>query len=110
MIKSFERSLKKLSTDYVDLLLLRAGLGDASSAWSVLQRLYREELKEPALAQVSEKYGKIRAQIILPRLVQHGACAIVNSASKERLLGNIDIFGFELADEDATQVEKLWRS
>ena len=145
MIKSFERSLKKLSTDYVDLLLLRAGLGDASSAWRVLQRLYREELKEPALAQVSEKYGKIRAQIassawrvlqrlyreglkepalaqvsekygktraqiILRRLVQHGVCAIVNSASKERLLGNIDIFGFELADEDATQVEKLWRS
>ena len=44
MIKSFERSLKKLNTDYVDLLLLRAGAGDASSAWGVLQRLYRERL------------------------------------------------------------------
>ena len=44
MIKSFERSLKKLNTDYVDLLLLRAGAGDASSAWGVLQRLYREGL------------------------------------------------------------------
>jgi len=36
MIKSFERSLKKLNTDYVDLLLLRVGAGDASSAWRVL--------------------------------------------------------------------------
>ena len=36
MIKSFERSLKKLNTDYVDLLLLRAGPGDISSAWRVL--------------------------------------------------------------------------
>ena len=176
MIKSFERSLKKLNTDYVDLLLLRVGAGDASSAWGVLQRLYREglaaaigicdyqgefgvenlakiaqvsevkpavyqmrsrsylrrfatrskvtdydvqvqllyepgeELKEPALAQISEKYGKTRSQIILRWLVQHGVCAVVNSASKERLLKNIDIFGFELAREDAAQVEKLWRS
>ena len=176
MIKSFERSLKKLNTDYVDLLLLRAGAGYTSSAWGVLQRLYREglaaaigicdyqgefgvenlakiaqvsevkpavyqmrsrsylrrfatrskvtdydvqvqllyepgeELKEPALAQISEKYGKTRSQIILRWLVQHGVCAVVNSASKERLLKNIDIFGFELAREDAAQVEKLWRS
>jgi tat pathway signal sequence domain protein len=44
MIKSFEHSLKKLNTDYVDLLLLRVGAGDASLAWRVLQRLYREGL------------------------------------------------------------------
>ena len=175
MIKSLERSLKKLNTDYVDLLLLRVGAGDAGSAWRVLQRLYREglaaaigicdhlgefgvenlakiaqgskvkpavyqtrsrsylrcfatrgkltdhsvqlqlryepgeELKEPALAQVSEKYGKTRAQIILRWLVQHGVCVIVSVGSKERLLENIDIFGFELAREDDARVEKLWR-
>ena len=176
MIKSFERSLKKLNTDYVDLLLLRAGAGDASSAWRVLQRLYREglaaaigicdhlgkfgvqnlakiaqgsevkpavyqtrsrsylrsfatrgkvtdhgvqvqliyepgeELKEPALAKIGEKYGKTRSQIILRWLVQHGACVIVNAGSKERLLENIDIFGFELADEDSELIAKLWQS
>ena len=46
-------------------------------------------------------------QIILRRLVQHGACVIVSAGSKERLLENIDIFGFELADEDAAQIAKL---
>ena len=162
MIKSFERSLKKLNTDYVDLLLLRAGAGDTSLAWRVLQRLYREgltaaigicdygefgvenlakiaqgsevkpavyqtrsrsylrhfaargkvtdhdvqvqllyepgeELKEPALVQISEKYGKTRVQIILRWLVQHGFCAVVNAGNKESLLENINIFGFELA-------------
>lgn len=176
MIKSFERSLKKLNTDYVDLLLLRVGASDASSAWRVLQRLYREglaaaigicdrlgefgienlakiaqgsevkpavyqtparsylrhfvtrgkltdhgvqvqlryepgeELKEAAIAQIGEKYSKTRTQIILRWLVQHGVCVIVNAGSKERLLENIDIFGFELADEDAAQIAKLWRS
>lgn len=44
MIKSFERLLKKLNTDYVDLLLLRVGAGDVSLAWGVLQRFYRERL------------------------------------------------------------------
>ena len=176
MIKSFERSLKKLNTDYVDLLLLRVGAGDVSSAWGVLQRLYREglaaaigicdypgefgaenlakisqgsevkpavyqtrsrsylrrfaargkvtdhdvqvqllyepgeELKESALAQIGEKYGKTRSQIILRWLVQHGVCAVVNSASKERMLENIDIFGFELAREDSELIAKLWKS
>nr|WP_314735368.1 aldo/keto reductase [uncultured Campylobacter sp.] len=176
IIKSFERSLKKLNTDYVDLLLLCAGTGDTSSAWRVLQRLYHEglaasigicdyqgefgvenlvkiaqgsevkpavyqtrsrsylrhfaargkvtdhdvqvqllyepgeELKEPALAQISEKYGKTRSQIILRWLVQHGVCAVVNSDSKERLLEDIDIFGFELADEDSELIAKLWKS
>ena len=176
MIKSFEHSLKKLNTDYVDLLLLRVGAGDVSLAWGVLQRLYREglaasigicdypgefgvenlakieqgsevkpavyqtrsssylrrfvahgkvtdhdvqvqllyepgeELKEPALAQISGKYGKTQSKIILRWLVQHGVCAVVNSASKERLLENIDIFGFELADEDSELIAKLWRS
>ena len=176
VIKSFEGSLKKLNTDYVDLLLLRVGAGDVSSAWGVLQRLYREglaasigicdypgefgvenlakiaqgsevkpavyqtlsrsylqrfaargkvtdhdvqvqllyepgeELKEPALAQISEKYGKTRSQIILRWLVQHGVCAVVNSDSKERLLENTDIFGFELAREDSELIAKLWRS
>jgi 2,5-didehydrogluconate reductase len=176
MIKSFERSLKKLNTDYIDLLLLRVGSGDTSSAWRILQRLYRgglaasigicdyqgefgvenlakiarnsevkpavyqtrsrsymrslaargkltdhnvqmqliyepgEELKEPALAQISEKYGKTRTQIILRWLVQHGVCAVVNSTIKENLLENIDIFGFELADEDSELVAKLWKS
>ena len=77
-----------------------------------MQLLYEpgEELKEPALAQISEKYGKTRMQIILRWLVQHRFCAIVNSASKEQLLENIDIFGFELAREDSELIAKLWRS
>jgi 2,5-diketo-D-gluconic acid reductase len=69
-----------------------------------------QELKKPALAQISEKYGKTRSQIILRWLVQQGVCAVVNSASKERLLENIDIFGFELADEDSELIAKLWQS
>ena len=66
-----------------------------------------EELKEPALAQISKKYGKTRTQIILRWLVQHGSGVIVSAGSKERLLENIDIFGFELADEDAARIAKL---
>ena len=77
-----------------------------------VQLLYEpgEELKEPVLAQISEKYGKTRSQVILRWLVQHGVCAVINSASKEQLLENIDIFGFELAREDRELIAKLWRS
>lgn len=69
-----------------------------------------EELKESALAQISEKYGKTRMQIILRWLVQHRFCVVVNSAIKEQLLENTDIFGFELAREDGELIAKLWKS
>ena len=77
-----------------------------------VQLLYEpgEELKESALAQISEKYGKTRSQIILRWLVQHGACVVINAGNKEHLLENIDIFGFELADEDSELIAKLWWS
>lgn len=77
-----------------------------------VQLLYEpgEELKDPALAQIGEKYGKTRTQVILRWLVQHGVCVVVNAGNKESLLENIDIFGFELTDEDGELIAKLWKS
>lgn len=60
MIKSFEHSLKKLNTDYVNLLLLHVGAGDAGSAWHVLQRLYREGLA--AAIGICDRLGEFGAE------------------------------------------------
>ena len=58
MIKRLELSLKKLNTDYVDLLLLRAGLGDVSSAWRVCSGFTARNLRlRSAFATISENSG-----------------------------------------------------
>lgn len=40
--KSFERSLKKLQTDYLDLFLMHQPFGDVYGAWRAMEDLYKE--------------------------------------------------------------------
>lgn len=41
-MKSFENSLNRLQTNYIDLYLLHQPLGDVYGAWRALQQLYKE--------------------------------------------------------------------
>lgn len=52
------------------------------------------------LENLAEKYHKTKAQIILHFDVQRGFTPIPKSAHKERLKSNIDIFDFELTDNE----------
>jgi len=52
------------------------------------------------LVELSKKYGKSPAQIILRWLVQRGIVAIPKTVNKNRLIENINIFDFTLSDED----------
>lgn len=52
------------------------------------------------LETLSRKYNKTKAQVVLRFDVQRGFTPIPKSAHKERLQANIDIFDFELTDED----------
>ena len=40
--RAFEASLKKLSTDYIDLYLIHLPQGDVHSSWAAMEELYRE--------------------------------------------------------------------
>ena len=41
-LRAFERSLRRLGTDYIDLYLIHHPFGDYCGAWRALERLYRE--------------------------------------------------------------------
>lgn len=173
--KAFERALKKLQTDYIDLYLLHQPFGDYYSAWRALEDLYkdgkiraigvcnfyegrfqdlmlsddihikpmvnqveihpyyqREEevklfkesntvveawgplmkgnenlLKNETIKKIGEKYGKSIAQVILRWELQRGLVIIPKTVHKERMIENLEIFDFELSEEDMKEIKGL---
>ena len=56
--------------------------------------------KDEVLAEIGRKYGKTAAQICLRWLVQQNAIPIPRTSKIERLSENLDVFDFELSDEE----------
>lgn len=171
--KAFERSLKRLGLNYLDLYLIHQPIGDVYGSWRAMEELYQggtikaigvsnfqpDRLLDlilhnevaPAINQIEvhpfyqqtvtqqfltennvqiecwgplaegknnifsnevllgigKKYSKSIAQIVLRWLIQRGVVAIPKSVRKERILENIDIFDFELSEEDLQQIAAL---
>lgn len=166
-------SLKKLQTDYIDLLLLHQPFNDPYGAWRDVEKLYEEgkvraigisnfyadrmvefanfvrikpmvnqmeihplnqqiELKKWAdkygiqleawaplgegrgglfenatLKEIGDKYGKSTAQVMLRWNIQRGVIVIPKSVHKERMVENLDVFDFELTDEDMQKIAAM---
>lgn len=69
-------------------------------AWSPLGSGNKDILTDAGLQAIAEKYGKNIGQIILRWHIQEGAVAIPKSVHKERITGNLDIFDFELTEQE----------
>ena len=59
------------------------------------------------LKSIGEKYGKSVAQVTLRWDLQRGIVVIPKSTHKERIIENLDIFDFELSEEDMQANGKL---
>ncbi|RSD07843.1 aldo/keto reductase [Amycolatopsis eburnea] len=79
--------------------------GIATEAWSPLAQA--EVLDDPVLADLAAKHGRTAAQVVLRWHLQLGNIVFPKSSSPDRIRQNIDVFGFELDDEDLTAIGKL---
>lgn len=172
-LDSVNESLKKLKTDYLDLVLIHQPVADYYSAYHALEKLYKDgkiraigvsnmdpakyvdfimnnEIK-PAVNQVEthvfnqqktlrkymnendtqieswapfaegknnlfsnevlnsigNKYDKSPAQVALRFLAQSGVVIIPKSTHIERMKENIDIWDFELTDDEMSKISDL---
>ena len=172
--RSIDESLRKLQTDYVDLLLIHQAYGDVFGTWRAMEKAYRDGkvraigvsnfqearyfdfhhyvdvkpmvnqlqcnaliqqrgiepllaetgcnmmawgplggqgvdgiIKSELLAGIGAKYGKTASQVALRWLTQRGIVAIPKSTHKERMEQNLDIFDFQLTDEDMSQIATM---
>ncbi|MEV7664045.1 aldo/keto reductase [Paenarthrobacter sp. NPDC089316] len=64
-------------------------------------------LNAPVLASVGEKYGKTPGQVVLRWHVQQGLVAIPKTANPQRMRENLDVFDFELDQDDLSKLQTL---
>ena len=65
--------------------------------------------KDSVIIELSEKYNKTPAQVTLRWVIQQQTVAIPKSAKKRRLKENIDIYDFEIDDQDMDRIHSLAR-
>lgn len=74
-------------------------------AWSPIAR--GKYFDDPVLTDLSEKYGKTPAQIILRWDYQHNIITIPKSTKFHRQKENADIFDFELTKDEKDRIDRL---
>lgn len=91
-----QKEAKKIMDEY----------GVQMEAWSPLGH-GGDVLNDESLIKIGEKYKKTAAQVILRWNIQKGIVTIPKSIHNERIEANIDIFDFELTDEEIKIIEDL---
>ena len=76
-------------------------------AWYPLGHGNNELLNNETITKLGEKYNKNAGQIILRFEVQEGVITLPKSTNPERIKSNLDIFDFELTDEEMDSIRAL---
>lgn len=59
------------------------------------------------LVNIGKKYNKTSAQVALRYLLEQGIVVIPKTVNKDRMVENINVFDFELSDDDMAEILKL---
>lgn len=56
---------------------------------------------------IAKKYGKTNAQVLIRWSIMHGCLPLPKSVHKERIEENINVFDFELSQDDMNAIDSL---
>lgn len=80
--------------------------GIVTEAWAPIAH-GRGPLEDQTVREVADRYGRSPAQVVLRWHIQLGNVAIPKSATPERIRSNVQIFDFELAQNDLDRIGAL---
>ncbi|HIW43295.1 MAG TPA: aldo/keto reductase [Candidatus Mediterraneibacter vanvlietii] len=81
--------------------------GVVPEAWGPFAEGNHGIFTHPVLAKIGEKYGRSAAQVALRWNVQRGVVVIPKSVHKDRMEQNMNIWDFQLSEEDMAEIAKL---
>jgi 2,5-diketo-D-gluconate reductase A len=90
-----------------ELRQLHADLGIVTEAWSPLAR--GGMLDDPVVVAIAAAHGRTPAQVLLRWHLQIGNVVIPKSVTPERIEQNIDVFDFEITEQEIAAIEALDR-
>lgn len=76
-------------------------------AWAPLGQGRTELFEEPEIVDTADAHGVSPAQVIIRWHLQNGVILIPKSAHPERIRENIDVFGFELNEDEMAAITSL---
>ena len=82
--------------------------GIITQAWGPVGQK-NETLDEEVVKNIADKHGKTAAQVVLRWEIQLGVLPIPKSSHARRQAENLDIFDFELSEEEMKQINALTR-
>jgi 2,5-diketo-D-gluconate reductase A len=88
-----------------ELRAWHAAHGIVTEAWSPLAQ--GQVLEDDTLVTIAAHHGRTVAQVILRWQMQLGNVAIPKSATPARIVENLDIFDFELTEDDLAAIARL---
>ncbi|KAL8106274.1 hypothetical protein AgCh_029893 [Apium graveolens] len=80
-------------------------LGAAGAQWGT-----KGVLESPVLMEIAKSKGKSVAQVALRWAYEQGVVIVMKSFNKERLKQNLEIFDWELSDEDSKKIAEIEQS
>ncbi|AWK51028.1 2,5-diketo-D-gluconic acid reductase [Clostridium beijerinckii] len=81
--------------------------GVQPQAWGPLAEGKHGIFTNPMLTEIAEKYGKSVAQVVLRWNTQRGVVIIPKSVHQNRIVENLNIWDFELSQEDMNKIEAM---
>lgn len=79
-------------------------------AWAPFAEGKNNLFQNEVLQEIGDKYDKSIAQVILRWLVERDIVVLAKSVNSERMVQNMNIFDFELSDEDKNKIATLEES
>jgi 2,5-diketo-D-gluconate reductase A len=73
-------------------------------SWGPFAEGRNDLFADPLLSGIGDAHGKSVAQVVLRWLIQRGVVVIPKSVRPERMAENIDVFDFELTDDDMARI------
>ncbi|MGE2712553.1 aldo/keto reductase [Mycolicibacterium litorale] len=93
-------------------LLNQAELREVNAGYGIVTEAYGplgvgRLLDHPAVTGVAQAHDRTPAQVLLRWSIQLGNVVIARSATPERIVSNLDVFGFELTDDQMATLNGL---
>lgn len=64
-------------------------------------------MDDPRIVEISKKYQKSPAQVLIKYQIQRGVAVIPKSVTKSRIISNFDVFGFEMSATDMEAIDSI---